>query len=269
MLAFVVQRQFRGPSISLAPETIWLYLRTQAEVVVHYLRLAFVPAPLVFLYDWPLAPAPLWMAWQAALLTALAALTVTGIVKRHPASFLGAWFFMILAPSSSVLPIVTEVAAEHRMYLPLAAVVAAAVMGVYVAGARWAGRWTLVMVVVAALVGVVTVGALGVEARERNRLYWSAEGLWQDTVAKRPNDARSKVAYGEALARAGKLAEAEAQIRRAIQLATLDATAHVRLGSVLARQGKYQTTPWANSSRVWLFGLAMSMPTGFSEKSTP
>ena len=55
---------------------------------------------------------------------ALVALTVVGIVRRHPAAFLGAWFFLILAPSSSVLPIVTEVAAEHRMYLPLAAVIA-------------------------------------------------------------------------------------------------------------------------------------------------
>ena len=39
-----------------------------------------------------------------------------------PERFLGAAFFLILAPTSSVLPIVTEVAAEHRMYLPLAAV---------------------------------------------------------------------------------------------------------------------------------------------------
>ncbi len=142
LLGYLVSQQFRGPSINLAPATIWLYARTQAEVIVHYLRLAFFPAPLVFLYDWPLTPAPLWMAWQAALLIALAALTVAGIVKRHPASFLGAWFFLILAPSSSVLPIVSEVAAEHRMYLPLAAVVAAIVMGAHLAGMRLMGRWT-------------------------------------------------------------------------------------------------------------------------------
>jgi hypothetical protein len=37
---------------------------------------------------------------------------------------LGAWFFVILAPTSSVVPIVGSPMAEHRMYLPLAAVVA-------------------------------------------------------------------------------------------------------------------------------------------------
>ena len=42
------------------------------------------------------------------------------LVGADPAGFPGAWFFLILAPTSSVLPIVTEVAAEHRMYLPLA-----------------------------------------------------------------------------------------------------------------------------------------------------
>jgi protein O-mannosyl-transferase len=239
LLAFLVQRQFRGPSINVAPETIWLYARTQAEVVTHYLRLAFVPTPLVFLYDWPLTPTPLWKAWQAALLATSAAVTVVGVAKRHPAGFLGAWFFLILAPSSSVLPIVTEVAAEHRMYLPLAAVVAAAVVGVYVVGEKLRGRWTRAMTVGAVVAGVVTVGALGLGTRARSLVYRSAVGLWADTVAKRPDDPRSKIAYGEALARAGRLTEAEAQLKRAVALATANPTAHVRLGSVLAKQGKY------------------------------
>jgi len=43
--------------------------------------------------------------------------------------FAGAWFFLILAPSSSVVPIVTEIIAEHRMYLSLAAVIAVVVIG--------------------------------------------------------------------------------------------------------------------------------------------
>ncbi len=78
LLGFLVSQQFRGPSIDLAPLTIWLYVRTQAEVVVHYLRLAFFPSPLVFFYDWPLTPVPIWRAWQAVLLIGLAALTIAG-----------------------------------------------------------------------------------------------------------------------------------------------------------------------------------------------
>src|SRR5207253_1658209 len=103
--------------------TPWSYLRTQAAVVVHYLRLAIVPSPLVFDYGWPQARSLAEVVPQAACLLALAVLTVVALWRRHPLGFLGAWFFIILAPTSSVLPITTEVASEHRMYLPSAAVI--------------------------------------------------------------------------------------------------------------------------------------------------
>jgi Flp pilus assembly protein TadD len=235
-----VSREFRGPSVDLSPAMIWLYLRTQAEVVVHYLRLALYPSPLVFFYDWPLTPAPLWKAWQAALLTGLAVLIVVGVRRRHPASFVGAWFFLILAPSSSVLPIVTEVAAEHRMYLPLAAVVAAVVLGAHLAVKRLMGYWTRAAAGVAAVAMLIAAGSLGAATFERNAVYASAEGLWADTVAKRPGDVRPRVAYAEALAIAGRLSEAETQLWRAVELAPDDPVARVRLGSVLAQQSRYE-----------------------------
>ncbi len=237
VLGILVLSEHRGPSISLAPGIVWTYLLTQADVVVHYLRLVFIPAPLVFLYDWPLAPSLLAVAWQAALLTALVVLTAIGVVRRHPAGFLGAWFFLILAPSSSVLPIVTEVAAEHRMYLPLAAIVAAVVMGLFRAGGRVSkNSRTGAVLAVVAVVGAV--GALGVATRARNRVYGSAEGLWQDTVSNRPDDARPRIAYGEALASAGRLAEAEAQLQVGVALAPQDPLARVRLAAVLAQRQK-------------------------------
>ena len=50
-------------------------------------------------------------------------------MRKWPAGFAGAVFFLALAPTSSLLPIPTEVAAEHRMYLPLAAVIALMFIG--------------------------------------------------------------------------------------------------------------------------------------------
>ncbi len=129
ILAILVLSQPRTESVGLfiGGWTPWTYLVTQAAVVAHYLRLSVVPAPLVFSYDW--RPETLGTAWpQVALMTALAAGTCVAIVRKQPIGFLGAWWFLILAPTSSVLPIATEVAAEHRLYLPLAAVVTAAVV---------------------------------------------------------------------------------------------------------------------------------------------
>jgi tetratricopeptide (TPR) repeat protein len=237
VLGALVANEHRGPSISLTLRTSWVYLLTQAGVVVHYLRLAFVPSPLVFLYDWPLAPSFNAVAWQATVLTALVALTAVGVVGRHPLGFLGAWFFLILAPSSSVLPILTEVAAEHRMYLPLAAVIAAVATGLYAAGTRIV-RNPRMAAAVGAAAAVAVVAALCVETDARNRVYASAERLWQDTVDKRPSDARPRVAYADALAGADRMAEAEAQLQAAVVLAPADPVARVRLGAVLARQRK-------------------------------
>jgi Flp pilus assembly protein TadD len=189
----------------------------------------------VFLYDWPLGTSLGAVAWQAGLLGALVVLTAVGLARRHPASFLGAWFFLILAPSSSVLPVVTEVAAEHRMYLPLAGVVAAVVVGGFQLGRRLAPS-PKAGLGMAAIALVVCAGVLAAETRERNRVYWSAVSLWGDTVAKRPNDMRPRVAYGEALVDAGRLADAEAQFRTAIALTPDDPAARVRMGAVLARQ---------------------------------
>ena len=235
VLAFLVAGERRGPSVSVGWATSWTYLLAQAEVIVHYLRLAFFPSPLAFLYDWPLGTTLGAVAWQAALLAALVVLTAVGLARRHPASFLGAWFFLVLAPSSSVLAIVTEVAAEHRMYLPLAAVIAAVVIGGFLLGRRWMPSPRVGMGV-AAIALAACVGVLAAETRNRNRVYWSAESLWGDTVAKRPNDARARVAYGEALADAGRLADAEVQFRTAIALAPDDPAARVRMGAILAQQ---------------------------------
>ena len=88
------------------------------------------------------------------------------------------------------------------------------------------------------LVGACTIG-LAAATRNRNRVYWSAESLWADTVAKRPGDARPRVAYAEALADAGQLAEAQAQLETAIGMAPADPAARIRLAVVLARQGRF------------------------------
>src|SRR6185436_19782962 len=149
--------------------TWWSYLVTQTAVITQYLRLSLIPVPLVFDYGWPPAPSLLSVAPQAALIVALALATVWLVVKRRPIGFAGAWLFLILAPSSSVLPIATETAAEHRMYLPLAAVLATVVVSV----AHLLTRQRVLPARPAAVAGVIVVVATamtyGWMTHERNR----------------------------------------------------------------------------------------------------
>lgn len=245
ILALLVYGERRGPSLGLEAPLAWRYLVTQAEVIAHYLGQAFVPTSLVVLYDWPMAES-LADAWPAFLMiSVLATLTVLGLARRWPAAFPGVCFFVVLAPSSSVLPIVTEVAAEHRMYLPLAAVVTAVVVGVFCATRAIGGRPRLSRHAVAAgaaglIVVLAAAGTLGTLTRARGAQYVNDETLWQDTVAKRPEDPRPRVFYGSVLLRRGKPAEAEIQLQAAVRLAPEDPRARLRLGSALAQQGKLQ-----------------------------
>jgi protein O-mannosyl-transferase len=87
------------------------------------------PHPLVFDYGTAVEKSAWAIAPQAVLLLALAAGTIRALWRRHWAGFLGVWFFAILAPSSSFVPIATQTMAEHRMYLPLIAVIVPVALG--------------------------------------------------------------------------------------------------------------------------------------------
>jgi Flp pilus assembly protein TadD len=239
----LVAQERRAPSLALGSDVVWRYLLTQAAVVTHYVRLAIWPSPLVFLYDWPLAASLTSVAWQAALLATAAVLTVVGLLRRRPLAFVGACFFVILAPTSSVLPIVTEVAAEHRMYLPLAALIAGTVVGTFAlarAGMSRTDRASGESITRAAcaVVAIVLVGVFGTMTRERDRMYTDPVALWGATVAAQPSAARPRVAFGEALAADGRLVEAETELTTAVRLDGAGAPAWVRLATVQAAQGE-------------------------------
>lgn len=122
-----------GFSTGVSP---WTYLLNQTTMIVRYLRLALWPDALVIHYGEPL-PLTLAHVWPHAVLVVLLATASALVLVRKPAlGFAGAWFFITLAPTSSIVPIATEVGAERRMYLPLIALaVVAAAAGLWLAQA--------------------------------------------------------------------------------------------------------------------------------------
>jgi protein O-mannosyl-transferase len=245
LLLWLVLGGVRSESVGfgLSGWTSGVYVRTQAEVILHYLRLAIVPSPLVFMYAWPPATSWVSVAPQVMMLAVLAGATVLALVRRHPAALLGAWFFLVLAPSSSVLPIATEVAAEHRMYLPLAAVVATIVFSIHGLSRRLVASPRRAVVTMC-LTGFLAV-ALGSVTYARNNDYRSMESLLQDTVKKRPANVRARVAYGGLLLQMERFPEAEFQLRTALAIGErtpgdtyLTPMAHMYLGSALAAQAQ-------------------------------
>ena len=204
----------------------WLdYALTQGPGICGYLRKAVLPAGLVFDYGALVEnrTMPVVLGVSAVVLL----LAATGVLlRRRPAlGFLGAWFFVILAPSSSVIPVASQTLAEHRMYLPLAAVVLGALLVIHRLPARRA-RAVLALLLAAATGGTIA----------RNRDYATAVGLWEDTVAKAPNNVRALNNLGVLQWRAARLDAAAGSLGRAVDLAPGYADACSNLGAVLVEQ---------------------------------
>ncbi len=226
LAALVVPAGNRGGFIgSASGVTSWEYLLCQSRAVIHYLRLALWPSPLIFDYGADRVVHLLEVLPYATADLLLLGATLVAL-KTHPrAGFLGAWFFLILAPTSSVVGGSRQMLAEHRMYLPLAAVVAALVLILFLA-AR--GKFRPVVAGVALVLCVLTV--------LRNRDYRSAFAIYRDTVAKRPDNEWAHVNLGYALAQMpGGVPWAVREYRIAVRLNPAFALGHENLGVALSR----------------------------------
>lgn len=217
------------------------YALTQPGVILHYLKLSFWPHPLVLDYLWPVVRDLDSIVFPLIPVVLLLGLTAVALYRWPTAGFLGVWFFAILAPTSSIMP-VADLAAEQRMYLPLAAVVILAVISVY---ALWISfcRNALFQKVcrpflVFAGVGII-VSLLGVLTIQRNKDYRSAERIWLDTIQKRPKNFRAYTNYGKLLQDRGLIQEAVASYQQALAIKPDYKYARNYLGYALAKQGKW------------------------------
>lgn len=204
----------------------WDYLLTQCRALVLYLQLAVWPHPLVL--DYGTAVVRDWreVAPQGLLVLALLGLTAWAWWRRPVLGFAGVAFFVILAPSSSVVPLVGQTIAEHRMYLPLATVLALAVVGLHAALGRW--TWWVGAAVAAGLCGLTVA---------RNRDYRSEFMLWADVVQKYPQNARGQFNYANELAKQpGGRAASLGHYREAVRLKPNYPEAHYNFANELARE---------------------------------
>lgn len=208
--------------------TWWAYALTQCWAIVRYLVLSLWPQNLVFDYGSQVIK-DFALVWpQAAILLVLLAATVYATIRRPKLGFAGCWFFGLLAPSSSIIPLTTQTIAEHRMYLPLIPVAALAAVGLFSKASKNAGL--VIVALVAALLGWGTV--------RRNEVYRSALSLWGDTVGKRPGNARALNDFGNALDGAGRRSEALASYDKALQLKPDHAMAYYNKAESLLKMGQ-------------------------------
>jgi tetratricopeptide (TPR) repeat protein len=255
LLGFLMQRSSQAAiGVGFQGRASWpTYALTELRVVADYLKLAIWPHPLVFDYGTeilatgPRAVAPYALIWATVLVG------VVIIWRRSPmAGFLGAWFFLILAPTSTVVPVAEQPMAESRMYLPLAAVVVLVTLLGYALGRRKA---FVALGVVAVGLGVLTVG--------RNHDYRSELSIWEDTVVRHPGASRGQSNLGMVLAEMpGRLPDAVAHCEEALRIKPTYAEAHNNLGMALAQM------PGRMPDAIACFTEALRLRPNFAEAHT-
>lgn len=197
------------------------YFRIECLTVLHYLRLAAWSGSLIFDYgtEVPL-PGPGTLTACLLVLGILASLMAAGWRRHAPSVFLAGCFFLILAPTSSIVPVAGQPIAENRVYLPLTTVAILASVGLFRVSAQ---RSVMVLLLATTALGAATVA--------RNRTYDSALRIWTDTVAKAPGSSRAHLYLGTALIRAGHRSEAIVHLEEAVRLRPSYSFAHLNLAS--------------------------------------
>ncbi len=229
--------------------TRWTYLLTQAQVIVEvYLFKAFWPSPLVLDYGWvPAIPRDtpsgevmrLFIAnvlWQGLVVLALLGVSIWGMARRVWWGFLGMSFFLILAPTSSIMPI-ADLAVEHRMYLSLISVVVCVVVAGHMLLRRMLGEK-------APLYGltilVVLVPLLCLRTVTRNFEYRTRVSVWDSVVVARPYNARGWHNLASALNDEGRQEEAMICYEQTLKIVPSYADAQYGIGAIWLERGELE-----------------------------
>ena len=211
----------------------WTYLLNQAPLVARYFRLVIWPTGLVLDYGEPIHQT-LGAVWPSALLVVgLLGGTLALWAFAPVLAFFPTWCFITLAPTSSIVPIATEVGAERRMYLPLVALLSLLVL----VATRLLTRIPTPAIRRAVAVATAATGCallMGLTI-SRNSEYSSGLGIWQTVVDRYPRG-RAHYNLGLQLKEAGRREDALLEYRLALET---EPAAHYALGFELDADGEH------------------------------
>ena len=219
-------------------------LLTEFRVVCFYVRLLLFPHPsqLTLEHDFTVSRALLDPPTTLLAIVALVGLVVLACSlapKHRLMSFCLGWFILHLVIECLVIE--PDLVYEYRTYLPSMLLILLVVTLV-------SRAVSLVWLQVAILSLIILVWS--VWTYDRNRVWTNEETLWQDCVAKAPNNARSHTNLGNVLAQKGKFEEAKAHYSEALRLYPVFAkttyhrdfieTIHYNLGLILTQEEKFE-----------------------------
>jgi len=209
--------------------TWYQYAFTQARAIFVYIRLAVIPLGQSVDHDFPVSRTvtDYGAIFCMALLVALV-LTAILFRVRYPLACFGLLLFLILlAPTSSVIPIADPLV-ERRMYLPMVGLILIACQ--LLSRMEWSSGLVSLVVVM-----LMTFGCL---CYQRNRLWGKPEQVWASAAQESTSKGRPYLGLAESLIAGNHCADAIPYLERGEQLMPRDFAIQLAWGKVLECQGK-------------------------------
>ena len=227
-------------------DNIFVYWFTQCKVLLMYLKLAIWPWPLRCAYELPKVDTVVTFVMYVVPVLLVAILAVALLKRNHPLGFMLVFIAAILAPTS-IMPILTEMAAERRMYLPLAALIVLFVVGAYLFTKR---QLSLSAIAgesspeskaprVTAFVSVATIALLyGVLSAIRLSHYYNETQMWQQVAESQPLNHIAHYNLGLLYNYAGRDADSFAELEASVAAHARYPNARSALGFALMNAGR-------------------------------
>ncbi|MBI4707664.1 MAG: tetratricopeptide repeat protein [Candidatus Omnitrophica bacterium] len=221
-----------------------MYLFTQFRVIVTYIRLIFFPVNQCL--DYPFAAyrsffsTPVVFSFLFLLSIVLTSFYLLYYSSRHRSpyarliSFGILWFFVTIAPQSSIIPIV-DVIFEHRVYLSSVGVFIAIAFASGIVWNRLHTKWRnrLAVGAAAGMIAILTTATF-----VRNTVWQSELSLWEDVIKKFPDNARSLNNLSAAYIDAGRYEDGIKSSRKVLQFFPDNANAYNNIGYAYFKLGK-------------------------------
>jgi Flp pilus assembly protein TadD len=205
------------------------YGLTEARAILTYLRMAVLPYGQSVDHDFALSHTPFEYGAIVYVLVLTGLVAVAWFARRRfPLAAFGLLLFLVLlAPTSSVIPIADPLV-ERRMYLPL--------LGLILVAADAGGRWRMQQAAAAGLAAFFCILAL--VTYERNTLWGHPEQMWISAAMRSNHKSRPYLHLSEMLVGQNRCPEALQYLERAERLMPEDGMVQVGFAKALECLGR-------------------------------
>lgn len=216
----------------------WDYFSSQFVVITHYIGNFIVPLDLSADPDFKVTSD--FSSYKLIGLLILGTLFIGGIAaltkrKLLPIGFGILWYFICLAPTSSLNPM-HQVANDHRAFLPNIGLCIAVGWSMYLVYMKWPKLKYAILLATA-----LVITGHGYGTYQRNEVWGSDETLWKDAADKGPNNGRALMNYGLVLMKKANYQGAEPYFQKAVELLPYWPYTHINMAILKNAVGDKKT----------------------------